>query len=84
MLLGQTNWTMTSPSRDSQVLVIPRREGLLIVVDGVPYWKAMRPIQLVWFAQSLLAAASEAMEREDGLVRKGPEEDQGGGQTKIH
>jgi len=75
---------MTSLSRDSQVLVIPRREGLLVVVDGVSYWKAMRPIQFVWFAQALLTAASEAMEKEDGLVRKGPEEDQGGGQTKIH
>jgi hypothetical protein len=54
------------------------------VVDGVSYWKAMRPIQFVWFAQALLTAASEAMEKEDGLVRQGPEEDQGGGQTKIH
>jgi len=44
----------------------------------------MRPIQFVWFAQALLTAASESMEKEDGLVRKGPEEDQGGGQTKIH
>ena len=44
----------------------------------------MRPIQFVWLAQALLMAASEAMEREDGLVREGPEEDQGGGQTKIH
>ena len=66
------------------MLVVPRKEGLLVVIDGVSYWKAMRPIQLVWFAQALLTAASEAMEREDGLVRQRSEEDQGGGQTKIH
>lgn len=75
---------MTSLFRDKQVLVIPRKEGLLVVIDGVSYWRAMRPIQFVWLAQALLMAASEAMEREDGLVRQRSEEDQGGGQTKIH
>lgn len=73
---------MTSPSRDSQVLVVPRKEGLLVVIDGVSYWKAMRPIQLVWLSQALLAAASEAMEKEDGLARQRQKEGQETNQEK--
>lgn len=61
---------MTSRFNDSQVLVVPRKEGLLVVIDGVSYWKAMRPIQFVWLGQALLKAAGEAMEMDDGLARQ--------------
>lgn len=61
---------MTSRFNDTQVLVVPRKEGLLVVIDGASYWKAMRPIQLVWLAQALLTTASEAMEKDDGLARQ--------------
>jgi len=73
---------MTSPSRDSLVLAIPRKDGLLVTVDGAAYFKSMRPIQMVWLAQSLLKAAGESMEKDDGLVRQGQKESQRDRQTK--
>ena len=51
---------MTSHSR---VLVIPRGDGLLVVVDGESYAKPMSSRQYVYLAQACLNAALE-VERE--------------------
>lgn len=52
----------TCPSKI--ILVVPRREGVLVSVDGVSYYKDMTAQQLLWMAERFLQSGIEAMNAE--------------------
>ena len=52
----------TCPSKI--ILVVPRREGVLVSVDGVSYYKDMTAQQLLWMAERYLKSGIEAMNAE--------------------
>ena len=66
---------MTSHSK--LILVVPRPEGVLVIIDGVSHFKDMKPHQLLWIAERFLRAGLEAS-REEEASQQGKHRDQQG------